>query len=289
MNWRKVKKIILFYYLILALAFGYSACLIYNLAGPHYLSVYFLDIGQGDSILIRTPNFQNIVIDGGPDNTLIYKLGRYLPYFDRTIDLMVLSHPDSDHLIGLVEMLKRYQIKAILFTNAYDKSPTYDEFKKLALKNNCRLLLAGEISKINISEKLNLEIMYPQQNVAGVKIKDNNDLSLVFKFNYKDISILFTGDAPKKIEDILISEGANLASTVLKVSHHGSNISTSDNFLDAVRPQLAIISVGQNHFNHPTPEVIGRLANHKIITLITLKLGDIEIRSDGHGISTFSP
>lgn len=258
----KPKKIILSFYGIILCCFLFLGFIFYSEFSQRNLEFYVLDIGQGDAILIRTPQHYNILIDGGPDNKVVYKLGEYLPFYDRDIDLMVLTHPDGDHLIGLIEVLRRYKVKAVLLTGILDNSPPYLIWLELIKNKSIPVLIAGEIQNINLGLDLDLEIIYPFTSVHGQKLKDRNDSSIVAKLNYGQTSILLTGDASIKIEKELLAENVDVLADILKAGHHGSKTSSGYNFLKEVNPQIAIISCGLNNkFGHPHQEVIENLNN----------------------------
>ncbi len=248
---------------------------------PQVLQFYCLNIGQGDALLIKTPGHYNILIDGGPDNSILYKLGEYLPFYDRDIDLVVLTHPDADHLVGLVEVLRRYQVKAILLTGIFDNSPSYQEFLEIIENKKLRIIFAGQTKDISIEPNLDLRILYPFESIASKEFKEKNDSSIVAKLNYNQFSVLLTGDAPKDIEDKLIKAKANITADILKVAHHGSSASSGRDFLNQVKPKLAVISVGQNKFGHPTTEVLNNLVEQNITYFTTLDKGDIIVYSNG--------
>ena len=273
-----VNKII---YSFLAAIFCGLALISYIIFNEFYhqrLVINFLDIGQGDAILITTPQGRDIVIDGGPDNTLIYKLGKYLPFYDRQIDLLILTHPDSDHLVGLVEVLNRYRVSHVLLTGVSDDLPAYQELWKKIKSNQVKVLIAGNVQAIQVESGLIIDIFHPQDSLEGKIFENNNEQSLVFKLNYQNFfSALFTGDASKALEDILISQNFDLRSDILKVGHHGSNTSSGAPFLKKVNPTLAVILAGENRFGHPHSQVLQRLQDQSIKVLSTKSEGDIMV------------
>jgi competence protein ComEC len=272
---KKFKKYLLLFLAVLALLI-WSAVFLQTGGRLH---VSFFDVGQGDAIFIRTPEDQKILIDGGPDNTVLYKLGTVLPFYDKEIDLVILTHPHADHLTGLLEVLKNYQVDQILTTGTVHTSPEYIQWLELIRENNipCKIAQAGQV--INL-EKAKMEILYPFEVLDGQKVDDLNDSSIVCRLTYGQISFLFTGDISEKIEKELIKSGYNLKSTILKVAHQGSSTSSSSQFLQQVNPQIAIILVGKdNRFGHPTGEVLQRLAGFKVYR--TDENGTVEIVSDG--------
>ncbi|MDO8529875.1 MAG: ComEC/Rec2 family competence protein [bacterium] len=262
---------------------------VFALAGPHYLKVNVLGIGQGDSIFIETPARHQIVIDGGPDSLVLGKLQQRLPFWDRSLDLVILTHPDKDHVMGLLSVLQKYKVDYILWTGIIRNGETYQEWLKLVSeteKKGTRVIKANAGQKI-VSGEVVIETLHPLEDVAGQDFKEeSNDSSIFSRLVYGSRSFLFTGDASSKVESKLISQGIDVDSDVLKVGHHGSRFSTSDAFLQAVSPDIAVISAGKkNSYGHPTPEVLQRLEKFGITVFRTDKDGDVEIISDGTNIN----
>lgn len=258
---------------------------LFDLSRPQPLEVTFFDIGQGDAIFIETPQRHQILIDGGPSSKILEKLGKELPFYDRSIDLIILTHPDPDHLNGLVEVLKSYKIKMACFNGAKGTNPAFSEFEKKILKNKIPLVVLYNGRKIRIGEKIYFSIFSPFESFEGKEVSDFNTSSIVAKLVFGQNEFLFTGDAPKSIEKTLIESNLNLDSDILKVGHHGSKTSTTDIFLDKVSPDIAVISVGKNNqYGHPHPEVLERLEKYGIKVLRTDLDGDIKIFSDGENL-----
>jgi competence protein ComEC len=249
------------------------------------LEVNFFDVGQGDAILIKTPDHQKILIDGGPDNTIINKLGENLPFYDKEIDLMILTHPHADHVTGLVEVLKRYKVKKILATGVLCTTSEYiawlEEIKKQKIP--MEIAQAGQI--ISFGENLKLEILYPLEDLSGKQFENLNNSSVVGKLTFGKTSFLFTGDAETEVEEKLLNAGVDFKVDVLKVAHHGSKNATSQEFLDKVQPKFAVISVGaKNKFGHPSQGTINRLEKMNAQVFRTDKDGDVKILSDGEKV-----
>lgn len=241
-----------------------------------YLEVVFFDVNQGDAIFIETPNKNQILIDGGPSRErIIEKVNQEMPFWDKTIDLIVLTHTDKDHINGLFQVLKEYEIKNILWTGIGEN----EEWEDLIDKEKANVLELRKDSKILFSN-VSFEILYPD---LGDNFPESNDSSLVLKMDYGQSSFLFTGDITFKKEDII---GEDI--DVLKVAHHGSSYSTSEEFLKAISPEIAIIQVGTNSYGHPSEEVLTRLLNFGIKTLRTDINGDIKIVSDGKVLKIIS-
>lgn len=251
------------------------------------LKIIFLNVGQGDAILIQTPTKKNILIDGGPDKRIIYKLDRYLPFYARQIDLMILTHPDTDHLNGLVEVLKRYKVEMVFYNGVKDEEPAYAEFLKEIERRKIKkeTVWQGKLVEFFISEneKKNgvIEILFPFENLTDQSFREDNEFSIVLKLTFGKIKFLLTGDATKKVEKQLIERGLDLTAEVLKVSHHGAKDATSLEFLEKVQPVYAVISVGQNKFSHPSLRVLRNLKKIRAQILRTDQLGDIGFKTDG--------
>jgi len=244
------------------------------------LKIIFLDVGQGDAILIKTPEKKNILIDGGPDKSIIYKLDQQLPFYERKIDCMILTHSDPDHLNGLVEVLKRYQVEQVFYNGVDDMDSTYLEFLKEIEEKKIKKEIVW-LGKFIELDGLKLEILFPFENLSGQSFKNDNEASMVFKLTLGQVKILLTGDATKKVEEQLIKSNLDLKADLLKVAHHGARDATSLEFLENVKPTYAVISVGKNRFGHPSLRVLRNLEKIKTQILRTDKLGDIIFETDG--------
>ena len=236
------------------------------------LAVNFLDVGQGDAILISQGSNQ-ILIDGGPSGTrLMEKLGKYIPFWDRKIEIIIETHPDQDHIAGLVETVQNYQIGEFIQSQAESDTEVYKKLKDLISAKNIPILNAETGMEIKLTDNTPLKIISAE---AGTP-KDTNPASVMAKLIYGQNTFLFTGDLPSDEEIKLVSAKADLKSNVLKIAHHGSKYSTSQEFLNQVDPQTAIISVGKNNrYGHPAPEILERLNQAKIDILRTDEMGDI--------------
>jgi competence protein ComEC len=224
------------------------------------LHASFIDVGQGDAILIQRGS-QQILIDGGPSSQIItLALGKVMPFWDRTIELVILTHPHADHLTGLVEVLKRYKVRQVLYPDLDYESPLFDEWLALIDKKNINFTLAQVGQQINFSGGVILEVLNPQSpNLTGTESDIDNN-GVVLHLEIGEISFLLSADIMSEAEFELMASRANLTSTVLKVAHHGSATSTGEEFLAVVNPSIVVISVGEgNPFGHPSLEVMARL------------------------------
>ena len=245
------------------------------------LHIVFMDVGQGDATLIVTPNGRQVLIDGGFYPTVLNdQLGRQMPFWDRDIDIMVATHPDADHVAGLVEVFARYEIgRLITDGEGLGESPIYDEVLLAAERAGTAVHPArvGEI--IHLDERVRLEVLHPGDTLNR---ESRNENSVSMRLVYGDFSFLFTGDAEEAAEREMLATGLPLQSLVFKAGHHGSRSSSTMPFLEAVRPQIMVVSAGlDNRFGHPHPEVLERAAAVGTAVLRTDELGTIEVITDG--------
>jgi len=243
------------------------------------LQVSFLDVGQGDAILIQKAS-QQILVDGGPSpRAVALALGKQMPFWDRTIDLVVLTHPHPDHISGLIEVLNRYRVKQALYPDLDYNSPLYDEWLRLLREKNIKYALAHSGQQIAWGG-VAIDVLNPQLTLLTGSRSEIDNNAVVLHVKMGEVSFLLSADIMWETEFELIARRANLRSTVLKVAHHGSRTSTSQEFLAVVDPQVVIISVGEgNPYGHPTAEVINRLKG---------RIPPANIyRTDEHGIVEF--
>ena len=237
----------------------------------------FFDVGQGDSFFLNSSEIK-ILIDGGPDNTILEKLGNSISYFSREIDFVLISHFHDDHLFGLLEVAKRYKIKNLIYSSENDNN---ENLKKILLNENAVYLkkFRGVEKKISLSSALN----YSSKNInlkiyspIYFKAKDNENNSLLTLIDINDYKILLSGDNEKEIENLQVKSNIDLEADIFKVSHHGSITSNTINFLKKINMKQAVISVGiNNNFNHPSDKIIERLKDLNIIIYRTDNMGDI--------------
>ena len=255
-------------------AFSYSLI-------PKDLKIYFIDVGQGDSCLIVTPNNKKILIDGGegePEVLLSYLLDRRVS----TIDYIMISHFDSDHCNGLKEVLENIKVKNILICSQAYFSDEYKDIAKIINSKDIKVIFVNQGDKLNVGRNVKLDIFYPPEKL---NYDDLNNNSIVAKLTYNSFSILFTGDIEKSEEDLLDKyKNKELESEVLKTAHHGSKTSSTKEFLEAVNPKIALIGVGENNiFGHPNKGVLQRLEDVNCKIYRTDKMGEIEIKVDKKG------
>jgi len=294
---KKIEFLIIFL-LILANAYLWQA--VFNLDGN--LHIVFFDVGQGDSIFVETAQGHQILIDGGPSEKILSKkLTKQIPFWDKDLDLIILTHPEYDHLEGLLYVLKRYKVKNILWTGILRDTNVFREWKKALVeekeKDKANVVIARAGEKIKAGN-VRISILYPFQSLKDKNYKDSNDTSVVSRLVFGKDSFLFTGDATKDTESKLLAGKVSVNSDVLKIGHHGSKTSTSEKFLEEVSPEIAAISVSgknvkgpdcsnkkRNRYGHPSCEVLQRLKNFGIKVLRTDLGGDIKIFSDGENLN----
>ncbi|MBU2219386.1 MBL fold metallo-hydrolase [Patescibacteria group bacterium] len=247
------------------------------------LLVVFLDVGQGDAIFIEAPNGNQVLIDGGPNKAVLRQLSKIMPFYDRSIDMIIESHPDSDHINGLVEVLRRYKVGLVMESGVVNDNQAYKSIQEIIEEKGIQKVLARRGTRINFGDGIYMDIMFPDRDVSGL---ETNMASVVARLVYRESEFLFTGDSPRSIEQYLVSIGKeNLQSDILKISHHGSDTSTSEMFLGYVDPEYAVISVGKdNKYGHPRQEVLDLLNQFDVKILRTDQSGTIKIKSDGENI-----
>lgn len=240
------------------------------------MKVVFLDVGQGDSILISQGSKQ-VLIDGGKDGKLLLeKLGKHIPFWDRKIEMVIETHPDADHIGGLIEIFRAYEIGAVMKTGMQSQSQTFKTLEEAIENEKSDIIEAVSGQKIIFANKAEAEVLFPFQKIEDVDSKDTNAASVVLKMKFGENSFLFTGDLPSEQEQVLIEKGAELKSDILKVSHHGSKYSSSTQFLEKVSPEDAIISVGKNNsYGHPNQEALQRISKQSAKIFKTNEDGDI--------------
>ena len=280
-NIKQNLKIYFLFFLIVVNAFIFYS--IYYVSGT-VLTVDFLDVGQGDSTFIKTPDGHQMLVDGGPDGSVLRELGQVMPFYDRSIDVVLATHADQDHIGGLVEVLKRFKVGLFVETNTTSTSAVYRELEDLIKEKNIKKEIITSPEIVNLGSGAEFDILFPMQNTAGW---DTNDSSIVGKLIYGNNSFLLTGDLPQKMEKYLVGEyGPSLKSDVLKVGHHGSKNSSSAIFIGTVSPTYSIISAGvNNRYGHPNKETIDTLKQFGSQILETLGKGMIEFKSDGQNLS----
>ena len=251
------------------------------------LQVIFIDVGQGDATFIESPTGTQVLIDGGRDASVLRELSKIMGYFDKDIDLIVATHPDMDHIAGLIDVLNRYTVHTILMTENESDTPAFASFLKAVREEHATIVYArrGQVFDIGSGAQgsTTLRILFPDRNPSGL---ESNMASIVAQLRYGESEFMFTGDSPKAIEEYLVSlSDSRLQSDVLKAGHHGSRTSSAEVFVEAVSPTYAIFSAGKdNSYGHPHKEVVNLFVQHHIETKNTADQGSIFMESDGKHI-----
>jgi competence protein ComEC len=294
-------RLIILVFLFLAAVL--SVYILYRESREGYLTVAFLDVGQGDAIFIEAPNGNQMLIDGGPDKAILRELSKVMPFYDRTIDAVLLTHADQDHAGGLPDVLKKYKTDIFMESGVSGESSSYEEVEKIVIENEAsssspeskigiKKVLAKKGMVVDLGNNVVLQILSPANVFDGM---ETNKASVVAKLIYGENEFLLTGDAPIAIENYLVSESQRrplkdaperasltLTSDVLKVGHHGSKTSTSQEFVSSVSPEYVVISVGKdNKYNHPSQETLDTLNKFGAKIFRTDQSSHIIFKSDG--------
>jgi competence protein ComEC len=251
------------------------------------LHLTVLDIGQGDAILVEAPSGATALIDGGPDPELtLRRLGANLPFFQRRVDLVVVSHPHQDHVAGLVDVVERFRVGTVLHAGISFANQAYERLLTDATGDpGIRLAVARAGQAVRLDGATTLEVLYPDDADATAPLPegDINNGSIVMLLRHGGFEALLTGDAERPVEETLLARRLLTPVDVLKVGHHGSESSTTASLLEATRPSVAVISAGaDNEYGHPAPPTLDALAAVAGLTILRTDLyGDVEIVSDG--------
>jgi competence protein ComEC len=244
------------------------------------LKVFFLDVGQGDAIYIRTPRGHDMLIDGGPNKIVIQRLSEVMPWYDKTIDVVLETHPDADHIGGLPQVLTRYHVGLFIEPGVLSPNAIDDEILRLRSEKNIDRVLARRGMFIDFGDGAHFDVLYPDIDPSSL---ETNTASIVGKMIYGLTAVMLTGDSPKVVEDhLVILDGVGLRSDILKAGHHGSHSSSGKEYVSKVSPKYAVISSGKdNRYGHPHKEVIDILTALGIDIVRTDTLGTITFFSDG--------
>jgi competence protein ComEC len=256
------------------------------------LHIFFCNVGQGDATYVRFPDGRDMLVDGGPNDSVLQCLGRHMPFWDRNIDIVVNSHPQKDHLAGLISVLNRYTVEYVVRSDLASSSDVYAQFTDAITTHHVPVRLVTRGEKISIGSasisiiwpsESQIALMRPGTGVLGASTDTNlNDGSLVFFLRYGSFDVLFPGDADSHVEGQYTGEQlADDHVEVLKVPHHGSKTGMTQGFVDWLKPAISVISVGKNSYGHPSAEAITMLQMIDSKILRTDQVGDIEIVSDG--------
>ncbi|MEI8060844.1 MAG: ComEC/Rec2 family competence protein [Candidatus Berkelbacteria bacterium] len=274
-NWR-------IYILIFLALLAVAIWTVYFEEPDNNVHIYVLNVGQGDAELIQKGNYQ-ILIDGGPDNSIIAQLGKVMPVEDREIEEMILTHPHADHVAGLVEVLNRYKVDKVIYNGVDYSSNAYKEFQTKIKEKNIPVSTPEIGNTEKVFDQGVINYLWPGNN--SDTYKDNlNNTSVIFRFDYGNFSGLFTGDAEMPTWQQIITNDKDLISNVvfLKVAHHGSNTGSADANISVIKPKIAIISCSVNNkYGFPHKETLDSLQKIGADIYRTDLLGAIDISTDG--------
>lgn len=253
---------------------------IYQFEGSKNLKVYFLDVGQGDAIFIESPSHGRVLIDGGKNRKVVSELGKILPFADRRIDVVIATHPDSDHIGGLPEVVRRYKVGLVIEPGVESDNEIDNELRRRVRERGVETILARRGQVFNFGDGVTLTVLFPDRAVSSW---ETNDASIVARLDYGESSFLFTGDASLKTEITMMNLGSDLLDVdVLKAGHHGSRTSTSLPFAEVVTPEISVISAGKdNTYGHPHKEVISILESVGSEIRSTALSGTLKFETDG--------
>ena len=255
------------------------------------LTVAFLDIGQGDAIYIEAPNGNQVLVDGGSGRQVLRALAAVMPFYDHSIDLVVGTHPDADHIGGLASVIERFAVGMVMESGLPSETNTYKSFRAAVAAKHLRTIYARRGMRIWLDRAVYLDLLWPvasaNQPLDPARWKNTNDASIVGRLVYGTESFLLTGDAPIRIEQYLLNlDGRGLESVVLKTGHHGSRTSSAPAFVAAVAPTEAVVSAGKNNrYGHPHQEVLDILTKAGATIFRTDERGTIVFETDGETLT----
>jgi competence protein ComEC len=239
--------------------------------------VYFLDVGQGDAIYARTPRGKDLLIDGGPSKVLLRRLAEVMPWYDRSIDVVIATHPDADHIGGFPDLLKRYRVVTYYHSGVESENAIDDEVLRLLDEKKIPVEILSRGQRLDFRDGVHFDVLYPEKEFS--KNSDTNSFSIVGTLSYGSSTIMLSGDAPSSVENrLILLDPKSVRAQVLKAGHHGSKTSSSETFLKDVLPEFTIISSGANNrYKHPSGEVLERFAKLGIKVFRTDELGTIQL------------
>ena len=277
---RYVKKYLTQFLLVTVVLTGVLLGYVIDSLKPPQLTVAFLDVGQGDAVWIQAPNGKEVLIDAGQGQSVVQALAKQKNFFDRIIDVVLMTHSDTDHIGGIPSVLERYDVPLVMASEISSPTVTHKTVSRLIKQiPNQVTIRSGERIILDRKSGVVIDILFPDQNTENW---ETNEASAVVLVSYGETKFLQTGDAPIEVEEFLVDlYGDQLRSQVLKLGHHGSNTSSSEKFLETVQPEYAIISAGVgNRYGHPHDEVIERVESMDIQILETAIMGTIVCQSD---------
>lgn len=276
-----MKKVIFWVALIIGLFLAFFL-IEYQKFSDGKLHLVFCNVGQGDAIFIRTPKGLDFLIDGGPDNSVLECLSSHMPFWDRTIEMIFLTHPHADHMRGLIDVFKRYEVKSFSTEKIYNDTDLYSELIKLVKKEGITIKNVYMEDKFTTKDGVSFKILHPTVNFIknfapdGLVNEAAELASLVIHVSYKGNDIILTGDS--EITGLKEAFNASMPSIeVFQVPHHGSRYGIDTDIIQRLKPKLAVISVGKNNYGHPSKEILNMLRNLNIKILRTDIEGKIHL------------
>ncbi|MFA6023912.1 MAG: ComEC/Rec2 family competence protein [Candidatus Gracilibacteria bacterium] len=249
---------------------------------PGAFELHVLDIGQGDALLLRTPDGVNILVDGGPGQAVLEELGAVLSPFDKRLNLVVLTHPHEDHVAGLVPVLERFEVDRVLLSAPEYNNEAYRALMAFIAEEKIEYSFARADEDFEFGE-LNLDVLYPFEPSTGEEMANVNNASPVIKVTWRDTKILLMGDAEMEVEEELLEAGVDLRADILKAGHHGSRNSSTLEFLEVVEAELMLISCGLgNDYGHPHAESLQKAEDLEMEVLRTDLDGRISLEFGGN-------
>jgi competence protein ComEC len=247
------------------------------------LDIYFLDVGQGDSELVILPGGVRVLIDGGPDKEVLFELSEILPQTNKYIDLVVITHPETDHFGGLYDVIERYGVGAVIASGREGTSDAWSQFVNLLGEKDVPIILVSAGDLIGYKES-SFAVLSPTSDFLNDK--EVNESSIVLGLQSEDAKSLFTGDIGFGVENYLV-DTYDIDADILKVAHHGSRFSTGQKFLSEVTPRISVIEVGKNSFGHPTQAALNRLMQSGSSIYRTDQNGTVHIKADEGVVGVF--
>lgn len=250
------------------------------------LTLVVLNVGQGDALYIESPTGVQVLIDAGPDGSVLQELAAVMPPLDRSIDAVIATHPDADHIGGFAEVLERYDVGAFIEPGIFKNTATAKKLTALVDEKRVSRVIARRGMVLDLGAGARLEILYPDHDVSNLPGEKANEGGVVARLVYGQSEALLMADVGAGVESRLVQlDGKKLDSDLLKVGHHGSKYSTSKKFVELVSPEVALISVGKNSYGHPTQQALTVLKDIKTNILRTDTNGAIRCISNGSAFS----
>jgi len=264
--------------LLIAVIFVWQA--VYQELPNNIMTVAFLNIGQGDSIYIESPTHQQMIVDGGPNGAILSEISKIMPWYDRYIDVLMISSPDVDHYGGFIDLLKRYDVGLVIEPGTTGGSSSYKVLEDLIVKKHIKKVIALRGQSIELGGGAHFDVFFPDRDVSKL---ETNTSSIIGQLVYGSSTVMFNGDAPSATEEYVLDlDGSKIKSDILKAGHHGSKTSASEVFVSAIAPKYAVISAGLNNkYGHPHQETLDLFKKLNVETFITFNLGTIVFKSEG--------